>query len=296
MCRCRALQRLPDDVIGPLLLIDRMRAHLRVRIETVLSDAPHRGIVVALAVGAQDAVSDADWTLMRCDRHESSRRDIGLAYRFRGGTCVDGVRVYVATPQMAWRSRAVDRRGAQGIGAERGFFCGALCRARRFQRAPAQRAFWMLSVVAIAYACGRRPASSLVLCWALALVLTVSFCAVTAILFAIEARGRNASRAPEEADDAFETLDWKDRYRHGTSRNTLSVAACRSNAGDASARMRGGHAHVECVRREASPTRSIRHTRAIRRDARAGAAHARSTGSRRSRCSVRSPTRSRFRG
>ncbi len=36
---------------------------------------------------------------------------------------------------------------------------------------PAQRTPWMFAVVAIAYVCGRRLASSLVLCWALAFVL-----------------------------------------------------------------------------------------------------------------------------
>jgi competence protein ComEC len=85
---------------------------------------------------------------------------------------------------------------------------------------PAQRTLWMLAVVAIAYACGRRPASSMILCCALAFVLLVdpwavtspgfwlSFCAVAAILFAIDARGRRATRALEndEAD-----VDWKDR-------------------------------------------------------------------------------------
>ncbi len=99
---------------------------------------------------------------------------------------------------------------------------------------PAQRAFWMLSV-AVAYACGRRPALSLVLCWALVLVrladswavtspgFWLSFCTVTAILFAIEARERDASRAPEEADDAFETLDWKDRIEAASSSVTASI-------------------------------------------------------------------------
>lgn len=64
---------------------------------------------------------------------------------------------------------------------------------------------WMLCFVALAVLSGRRPASSLVLAWALALVLLVdpwavtaagfwlSFCAVAAILFAIASRGRQAS-------------------------------------------------------------------------------------------------------
>ena len=58
-------QRLDGYASGLRVSVDRWRAALRARIDTVLADAPHRGIVVALAVGAQDEVSAADWLLMR---------------------------------------------------------------------------------------------------------------------------------------------------------------------------------------------------------------------------------------
>jgi competence protein ComEC len=58
-------QRLAGFAGGLGVSVDRWRAALRARIDAVLADAPHRGIVVALAVGAQDEVSAADWTLMR---------------------------------------------------------------------------------------------------------------------------------------------------------------------------------------------------------------------------------------
>ena len=57
-CVCRACARRG-------VTVDRWRAALRARIDSVLADAPHRGIVVALAIGAQDEVSAADWLLMR---------------------------------------------------------------------------------------------------------------------------------------------------------------------------------------------------------------------------------------
>jgi competence protein ComEC len=57
--------RLPGSARGVSVTVDRWRAALRARIDTVLADAPHRGIVVALAIGAQDEVSAADWLLMR---------------------------------------------------------------------------------------------------------------------------------------------------------------------------------------------------------------------------------------
>ncbi|HEY0229952.1 MAG TPA: ComEC/Rec2 family competence protein, partial [Dokdonella sp.] len=57
--------RLRGDARGVGVTVDRWRAALRARIDAVLGDAPHRGIVVALAIGAQDEVSAADWLLMR---------------------------------------------------------------------------------------------------------------------------------------------------------------------------------------------------------------------------------------
>lgn len=56
---------LQGNARGVSVTVDRWRAALRARIGSVLADAPHRGIVVALAIGAQDEVSAADWLLMR---------------------------------------------------------------------------------------------------------------------------------------------------------------------------------------------------------------------------------------
>ena len=58
-------RRLAADAQGMGVRIERVRSAVRARIDAVLADAPHRGIVVALATGAQDAVSDADWRLLR---------------------------------------------------------------------------------------------------------------------------------------------------------------------------------------------------------------------------------------
>ncbi len=54
------------DARGVGVTVDRWRA-LRCGHESTrwLGSAPHRGIVVALAIGAQDEISDADWQLMR---------------------------------------------------------------------------------------------------------------------------------------------------------------------------------------------------------------------------------------
>jgi competence protein ComEC len=52
-------RRLAGRARGLAAMVDRWRAALRARIDTVLADAPHRGIAVALAIGAQDQVSSA---------------------------------------------------------------------------------------------------------------------------------------------------------------------------------------------------------------------------------------------
>jgi competence protein ComEC len=209
-------RRLASMAFGPVLMIDRLRSHLRERIETVLGDAPHRGIVIALAVGAQDAISDADWSVMRATGTSHLVAISGLHIGFVAGLAA-------LACGFIWRRMAF--RGmraplifpapmASALGAA--FFAACYAALAGFN-VPAQRTFWMLFAFAIAYVRGRRPASSLVLCWALALVLIadpwavtspgfwLSFCAVGAILFAIQARGAQAKRARAEADDA---LDW----------------------------------------------------------------------------------------
>ncbi len=210
----RAPRRLAVDAAGPWLAIDRLRARIRDRIETVLERAPHRGIIVALAVGAQESVSDADWAVMRATGTSHLVAISGLHIGFVAGLaalicgfvwkrlCFRGVPapLLVAAPKIA-------ALGAASFAA----FYAALAGFN----VPAQRTLWMLAVFAAAFVCGRRPASSLVLAWALAFVLIagpwavtspgfwLSFCAVASILHAIAAHGRRASKA--QRDDA---RDW----------------------------------------------------------------------------------------
>ena len=45
--------------------IDQARETIRVRLHEALADARHAGVVIALAVGDQNAIPDAEWTLFR---------------------------------------------------------------------------------------------------------------------------------------------------------------------------------------------------------------------------------------
>ncbi|KIG04647.1 ComEC/Rec2 family competence protein [Caballeronia concitans] len=210
----RAPRRLHADAIGPRLAIDRWRAHIRDRIETVLGDAPHRGIIVALAVGAQASVSDDDWAVMRATGTSHLVAISGLHIGFVAGLAA--LACGFVWRRIAWRGLpgplwlATPKVAAFGAAS----FAAVYAALAGFN-VPAQRTLWMLLVFAVAYVGGRRPASSLVLAWALALVLIVdpwavtspgfwlSFCAVAAILHAIAAYGRRASKARVDDDD-----DW----------------------------------------------------------------------------------------
>ncbi len=218
----RPARRLRGDAIGPWLTIDRWRARIRQRIETVLADAPHRGIVVALAVGAQDSVSDADWAVLRATGTSHLVAISGLHIGFVAGLaaficgfvwkriCLRGVPapLVVAAPKVA-------ALGAASFAA----FYAALAGFN----VPAQRTLWTLAVFAVAFVGGRRPAASLVLAWALAFVLIgdpwavtspgfwLSFVAVAAILHAIAAYGRRAKKAPpDDTDDWLAGMEARD--------------------------------------------------------------------------------------
>lgn len=197
-------RRLSADARGFALTIDRWRARLRERVLAALVGAPHRGIVVALAVGAQDVVSDADWALLRATGTSHLVAISGLHIGFVAG---------LAASIGGWLWRRLRWRGmplplivsAQKAAAATAAAFAAFYAALAGFNVPAQRSMWMLCFVALAVLSGRRPASSLVLAWALALVLLLdpwavtaagfwlSFCAVSAILFAIASRGRRAS-------------------------------------------------------------------------------------------------------
>ncbi|WP_233881335.1 ComEC/Rec2 family competence protein [Paraburkholderia flagellata] len=207
--------RLPVDASGIGVRIERARAALRARIDAVLGEAPHRGIVIALATGAQDAVSDADWRLMR---------NTGTSHL----VAISGLHIAFVAGLAGWGAGALWRR-ARWRGVEAPLFvpaqkvavAGALLAAGIYAalagfNVPVQRALWMLAVVALALFAGREVARSHVLAWALGLVLLrdpwavtaagfwLSFCAVGAILFAASGVPRLHRDAPQDlsGDDA----------------------------------------------------------------------------------------------
>ena len=201
--------RLIDPSGGLGVAVDRMRFALRERIAHVLPGTVHGGIVTALAIGAQDAIGQADRLALRRTGTSHLVAVSGLHIGFVAG-------LVGAVTGWLWR---------------RSCFCGAMLAARGAREwpllvptpivatiagaasavgyaalagwnIPAQRALWMLLVASFAFTLGRTVALSLVLAWAAALVLVVdpwagtsagfwlSFCAVAWIAFAMRARWR----------------------------------------------------------------------------------------------------------
>ena len=236
--------RLPGTVSGVGVLFDGWRSTIRERIAAVLNDAPHMGIVVALAIGAQDAVSAADWLLMRRTGTSHLVAISGLHIGFvagRAGWLIGKL----------WRHSFFVGRGlplwvpAQKVAIVGGALFAAFHAALAGFNVPAQRALWMAGLVALAYVGGRRVAPSVVIAWALGLVLLVdpwavvsagfwlSFCAVAAILFAISGAAHVARRDNERPDTATGERD-------GRALTARCVDAIRACIGALTERMRSG--------------------------------------------------------
>jgi competence protein ComEC len=237
-------RRLPGVAGGVGVTIDRWRFALRARVDAALPGAPHRGIVTALAVGAQDAVSADDWLLMRRTGTSHLVAISGLHIGFVAG-------LFAAIAGWCWRHSCFVGRlaardwplsvPAQTVAAGAGVVFAALYAALAGFNVPAQRALWMLAVVSAAFVGGRSVAPSLVLAWAMGLVLLadpwavvaagfwLSFCAVAAILFAMSGSPRMRNRCATPDDDP-DTTRWARmlagmRLRLGQARERLRNAA-----------------------------------------------------------------------
>ncbi|MGI4815934.1 MAG: ComEC/Rec2 family competence protein [Janthinobacterium lividum] len=191
-------RRLPAASDGMAALragVDRQRLRIGARIDAVLPAAPHVGLVKALAVGDQRDVSAADKLLFRATGTSHllaiSGLHVGLIAS-GAGWLVGGIwrrsRLAGYALPLVWPSHSIQSLAAALAAAGYVLLSGS--------GIPAQRAFWMLCAVCVARASGRAVGASLVLGWALALVLIVdpwavlstgfwlSFGAVAVLLYA----------------------------------------------------------------------------------------------------------------
>jgi competence protein ComEC len=224
--------RLPGTDGGLSSTIDRWRLTLATRIEAALPDAAHRGIVMALAIGAQDAIDAADRVILRRTGTSHLVAISGLHIGFVAGLCA-------TVAAWLWRrscfiGAALARNGAREwplvvptpiVAAVAGTLCATCYAALAGFNVPAQRALWMLVVVSFAFALGRSVAPSLGLAWAAALVVLVdpwavaaagfwlSFGAVVVISWALHGRLRMRSVDDTPIDTEIDPFDEDNGFR-----------------------------------------------------------------------------------
>jgi competence protein ComEC len=190
----RGSVRLDAFVPGFGTLVERSRAALRERIMRALAGRPYAGVIVALVIGDQRGIDQADWQVF-------NRTGIGHLISISGLhiTMVAGLAALGAS--ALWRrsfftdARLPLRLPAQKVAALAGALVALLYVLLAGFGVPAQRTLYMLTVVALALWTGRLSSVTHVLCAALGLVLVLdpwavlgpgfwlSFGAVAVILF-----------------------------------------------------------------------------------------------------------------
>ncbi len=206
----RDASRLDESPRDAAAVVDRLRHRVRERIRAALDGAPHAGIVIALAIGAQDDIAEVDRQVLRAT---------GTSHL----VAISGMHIGMVGALAAWLAAAFWRRGsvrgmalplwlpAPHAGAWAAI-AGAGCYAALAGfNVPAQRAWWMLAVACLAYLSGRSIAPSTTLAAALGCVLLadpwavlmpgfwLSFGAVAVILFAVSGRAARPWPADEPA-------------------------------------------------------------------------------------------------
>jgi competence protein ComEC len=182
-------------VASPGVIVERVRAALRARIQAALAGRTYAGVIVALVIGDQRGIDQADWQVF-------NRTGIGHLIS------ISGLHITMIAGLAAWAVSALWRRSfftdarlplrlpAQKAAALAGASVALLYVLLAGFGVPAQRTLYMLAVVALALWTGRLPAVSHVLCTALGVVVLLdpwavlwpgfwlSFGAVAVILFA----------------------------------------------------------------------------------------------------------------
>jgi competence protein ComEC len=168
-----------DEFAGrPNDWVQRTREKLRARILDVLEGLPYAGVIAALAIGDQRAIPQEQWLVF-------NRTGVGHLISISGLHVTLFATLVGALVLLLWRrsgrltSRLPARKAAALAGALAAFVYVLLA---GFQ-VPAQRTLYMLCVGAVGLWIGRPGTASLVLAWALAVVLVLDPWAVLAAGF-----------------------------------------------------------------------------------------------------------------
>ena len=170
-----ATQRLDDFVVRPSYLIERLRDRLRQSFDEVLGDAPYAGVLVALAVGDQQAIPGEQWRLFRQTGVTHLMSISGLHVTMVAALCGSLV-------GWLWRrsERLLLALPAQKVAIAAGWLAAFGYALLAGFAVPAQRTLYMLTVVALALWSGRNLGASRSLLLALLAVLLLDPWAVLA--------------------------------------------------------------------------------------------------------------------
>ncbi|MFA7243357.1 MAG: DNA internalization-related competence protein ComEC/Rec2 [Sulfuricellaceae bacterium] len=168
-------RRMTERVYRPSYLVEMAREAVARRFQAVLGDAPYAGVLKALAVGDQNAISQAQWQVF-------SRTGVTHLMSISGShvTMLSGLvfalvlGLWRRSPALALRLAARKAAALAGVLAALGYVWLS------GYGVPAQRTLYMLTVVATALWLGRAGCASRVLCLALLAVLLLDPWAVLA--------------------------------------------------------------------------------------------------------------------
>ncbi|MBV7534460.1 DNA internalization-related competence protein ComEC/Rec2 [Duganella sp. sic0402] len=214
-------RRLDSFVPGVGNLLERSRTALRERILTALPGKPYAGVIVALVIGEQRGIDQADWQVF-------NRTGIGHLISISGLHITMVAGLFALLAFNLWRCSFFTRAQlplrlpAQKVAALVGAVAALLYVALAGFGVPAQRTLYMLMVVAAALWLHRLTSISHVLCTALGVVVLIdpwavlwpgfwlSFGAVAIILYAT--LGRTAQRAARRTPRRVPLpLSWRTR-------------------------------------------------------------------------------------
>ncbi|MGP1675686.1 MAG: DNA internalization-related competence protein ComEC/Rec2 [Burkholderiales bacterium] len=167
--------RLDELVLRPAYLLQRGREILRERHRDALPGYPYAGILIALAIGDQNAIDARQWRLF-------ARTGVSHLMSISGLHVTMVASLFAALVHWLWRrsSALMLALPARKAAALAGFFAAlGYCLIAGFA-VPAQRTLYMVGVVALALWSGRVSSVSRVLCAALLLVLLLDPWAVLA--------------------------------------------------------------------------------------------------------------------
>jgi competence protein ComEC len=210
--------RLDDLALRPAYFIERMREILRERYWDSLPGYAYAGILIALAIGDQNAIDARQWQLF-------ARTGVSHLMSISGLHVTMVASLFAALVHWLWRRSsalmlALPARKASALAMFLGAF--AYCLIAGFA-VPAQRTVYMVGVVAVALWASRISSVSRVLCLALLVVLLLdpwavlapgfwlSFGAVAVILYVVTGRLRERHRhrlAPGQSLVQWGRVQW----------------------------------------------------------------------------------------